>query len=389
MKPSAAVSANHRLLGLFAFLFFQLSVRADFTDGYYFYRGPYTVGTAPISLIATAQRCEQWCWAACAETVTRAQGFCVPQEEMVRRLYGGLTCAPAYIHDVARVMNAVYPTREGGFTRVRAQATYGAPRTAAGMLSYLQKGQPFIMQVGSHDMVFYSAEVYDVYDFWGSIYYGPTVTRLFYQDPFYSWAPFPPKFNELPINPYTLSQIVGYITVSTEPVYGVRILEQSSSQTVEYGKTVVLRARADGTPPLQYQWFRNGQRIGGNRSSLTIKRAKPHMDGDYYCRVSNAFSSDTTTMATLRVVERPPAVKRQPVSKTAKAGRSTVFTVTCSSHLPITYQWYFNSQPIAGATKKSLTLKNLTVANMGTYHVVASNVIGSTQSESVMLTVVP
>lgn len=43
-----------------------------------------------------SQRCPQWCWAACAELLFALQGYKVPQEQFVQKVYGiGPNCSPA------------------------------------------------------------------------------------------------------------------------------------------------------------------------------------------------------------------------------------------------------------------------------------------------------
>jgi hypothetical protein len=40
-------------------------------------------------------------------------------------------------------------------------------------------------------------------------------------------------------------------------------------------------------------------------------------------------------------------------------------------------QWYFNAQPIAGATNSALVLAPVSAANAGDYRVIASNSLGT------------
>jgi len=72
------------------------------------------------------------------------------------------------------------------------------------------------------------------------------------------------------------------------------------------------------------------------------------------------------------------------------AGSTVQFTVSASSSVPMTYQWYFNTNapifsPLAFAT---LTLPDVTPQSAGLYSVVITNAFGSVTSSVASLTVV-
>jgi glucose/arabinose dehydrogenase len=76
----------------------------------------------------------------------------------------------------------------------------------------------------------------------------------------------------------------------------------------------------------------------------------------------------------------------QPSSQTIAQGGSVAFTFSASG-LQVTYQWYFNGSPIAGATSSLLVLRGLTAAAAGIYNCVATNAAGSISSTVPVLTV--
>ncbi len=84
-----------------------------------------------------------------------------------------------------------------------------------------------------------------------------------------------------------------------------------------------------------------------------------------------------------------PAITMQPVSITATAGNSASFTVTASGTAPLSYQWYFGSAAISGATSATYNIANAQSANAGSYFVTVSNAAGSVSSNTVTLTVNP
>jgi hypothetical protein len=80
-----------------------------------------------------------------------------------------------------------------------------------------------------------------------------------------------------------------------------------------------------------------------------------------------------------------PAITAQPQSQTAIPGWDVSFSVTATGTAPLSYQWKFNGNDIAGATSSTLTLPNTQPANAGTYIVVVSNSAGSVTSTGATL----
>lgn len=98
----------------------------------------------------------------------------------------------------------------------------------------------------------------------------------------------------------------------------------------------------------------------------------------------------TSAAVALLVVATPvaPVLTVQPQSQIATtAGGTATFSVTASGEPAPTYQWYFNSNAIAGATSASLTLTNVQPASVGRYYVIVSNSKGSVTSSSVTLVI--
>jgi hypothetical protein len=85
----------------------------------------------------------------------------------------------------------------------------------------------------------------------------------------------------------------------------------------------------------------------------------------------------------------PPLVHVQPASQTAPAGNTAIFTVGAGGTQPLSYQWIYNGNPIAGATSPSLGLTNVQTAQAGNYSVQVTNIIGSITSAVAVLTVGP
>lgn len=81
-----------------------------------------------------------------------------------------------------------------------------------------------------------------------------------------------------------------------------------------------------------------------------------------------------------------PTITTQPVAQSVVLGGSVTFTVSING-TGVTYQWYFNGQPIAGANNASYLINAVTAAMAGNYHVAIANLGGSVTSSVAALTV--
>ena len=81
-----------------------------------------------------------------------------------------------------------------------------------------------------------------------------------------------------------------------------------------------------------------------------------------------------------------PAITSQPASVSCGPGQNAAFSVGAAGMPPLTFQWRFNGQSIAGATNASLVLTNVEAVNVGTYSVLVMNLVGSILSAGATLT---
>jgi len=83
-----------------------------------------------------------------------------------------------------------------------------------------------------------------------------------------------------------------------------------------------------------------------------------------------------------------PSIVTQPVDQTVPAGSNVAFSVTATGALPLSYQWYFNTNTlISAATANTLTITNAQLTNSGGYSVIITNSMGSITSVVANLTV--
>jgi hypothetical protein len=84
----------------------------------------------------------------------------------------------------------------------------------------------------------------------------------------------------------------------------------------------------------------------------------------------------------------PPVITQQPVPLTLPAGESGGLSVTATSPVPMTYQWFrLSVGPLPGETSDVLAFPALAMANQGNYYVEVRNEFGTTRSDIVGVTV--
>ncbi len=83
-----------------------------------------------------------------------------------------------------------------------------------------------------------------------------------------------------------------------------------------------------------------------------------------------------------------PFIVAHPHSQSVALSNSVTFTVVAGGSMPLAYRWYFNTNTlIANATNSALILTNVQATNAGTYSVLVSNTVGSTNSTNAVLIV--
>ncbi len=104
--------------------------------------------------------------------------------------------------------------------------------------------------------------------------------------------------------------------------------------------------------------FQSGS--GGNWTTLTniSYTGQPFVYLDYAVATNSNLS--------YRVIPAP-VFSVQPTNTSAPTGGTATFTAVVSGTATLTYQWTFNGTNIAGATNLSLTITNVSAANIGTY----------------------
>lgn len=109
------------------------------------------------------------------------------------------------------------------------------------------------------------------------------------------------------VNPVGLRvEMIGTVETPGEPP---RLITAPVGGTFLVGDTVTLSVLADGTPPLSYQWRRNGADLpGATEASLTLDSITAAQEGDYTVVVRNTVGELTSPAARVNVLEPLPGL---------------------------------------------------------------------------------
>ncbi|MBI4663545.1 MAG: immunoglobulin domain-containing protein [Verrucomicrobia bacterium] len=193
------------------------------------------------------------------------------------------------------------------------------------------------------------------------------------------------------------------------------ITQQPRDLTVYRGETAAFTVGISGTPPFQYQWFYVGQILPGETNAvLVLVNVTTSQGGVYNVEVTNPSGlSIGARTAYLTVIVPIPPVLTEPAqgvsavwgssvtfspivsgsapfeyqwlfgtNATVELGGTAVFSVAVKGTEPIEYQWFFGTNSLAGQTKPTLALSNVTVNLAGEYKVTVSDPSGVTISSS-------
>jgi hypothetical protein len=112
---------------------------------------------------------------------------------------------------------------------------------------------------------------------------------------------------EVAIYNYALSpsQVTAHYSAADEPV-NITVQPAPDDLKLYEGRTVQYTVAADGSPPLSYQWQKNGASMSGQTTNtLTFASIVPANTGSYDVVVTNAGGAVTSSVVTLTVLPAP------------------------------------------------------------------------------------
>lgn len=195
------------------------------------------------------------------------------------------------------------------------------------------------------------------------------------------------------------SQAVPLTVLSSQ---GPTLTQPPLPQGVTQGANAVFTVVAEGTPPLSYQWRRDGlvllessKHVGVNTATLTIVGAQVSDQGRYAVTVANAAGSVTSDGALLTVYPPAPVITQPPQSQTVSLGDPVSFEVVATATEPVSYRWFRDETVLAdggrfsGTGTARLQIAAVEAEDAGDYRVSIEDAGGSVISTAARLTIRP
>ena len=190
---------------------------------------------------------------------------------------------------------------------------------------------------------------------------------------------------------YTANDGGGNIATATRTV----IVQDTTPPTILWSFTnLVLAADTNCTAPMPDVTGTNYILATDLSGSLTISESPTNNSilqlGTNTVVITVADASGNATYSTNTIVvqdETPPVILLQPQSLTNLEDTTADFNVAAAACTTVGYQWFFNTEALAGQTNSQLEIASVDTTNAGDYSVVASAAGGSTTSDIVTLTV--
>jgi hypothetical protein len=161
------------------------------------------------------------------------------------------------------------------------------------------------------------------------------------------------------------------VNVTTQAGPSPNISKQPKSITALQGASATFSLKATGQN-LSYQWKRNGVDISSaNSSSYTIGSASIANAGDYTVVISSDNGSAPVTSQIAKLIVTFPLA-----NLTINENTSPVLSVSVTGN-GLKYQWLKDGMPLRGQTNSTLTLKDITVDQSGSYSVEVTDANGN------------
>ena len=177
------------------------------------------------------------------------------------------------------------------------------------------------------------------------------------------------------------------VAVPSGPV----IWTQPADQSVAAGRPAELSVAVGGSPPLYWQWRKDGLPVSlATNAVFALANAQCGDAGSYDVVVTNIAGSVTSSPVAVLTVVAPPTITSQPADQIATVGQTVTFSVDATNDCgnSLAFQWRREGANLAGATDQTCIRSNVQLADAGGYRVVITNLAGSITSAVAVLSFV-
>lgn len=195
-------------------------------------------------------------------------------------------------------------------------------------------------------------------------------------------------YSVVAINTYGSATSASY-GLSVSLAEGPKITQQPASQAAYQGADTTFYIATSGIGSAAYQWYKDGVAISGaTYSSLSLNDVTDVDAADYHVVITSGSTVLTSNAAPLTILDATlPVFTTHPANVTLRPGETFSVSASATASPSPTYQWYFDGNPISGATSSSYSKSSIAASDAGTYTVVASTATGSTTSNAITLAV--
>ncbi len=156
------------------------------------------------------------------------------------------------------------------------------------------------------------------------------------------------------------------------------------------GDNHVLEVTREGSDTVEYKWFKDGAYMAGQDQDRTLEldSLTTASEGNYHCRVSNAYGNVLSASVYIKV-NSPPVILVQPRDAWHQAGKPVSLAVTYTGSSPVNFQWKKDGGIMPGAILPEYRFTPVDSSMEGSYVCTVSNMCGTLDTDPAALYLAP